>query len=127
MQLPTSCCDVPQGHGARAFRFTADPPTTTTQRLKSLMTVRPRQLWPGSLVHLSPRPLPALAAGEFRRPGLSFFLCLLQGGLPSFFDVSSSFTAGDVQEDNLIDQLAAAGRKLVRVTAFDSSLPPKPA
>lgn len=40
-------------------------------------------------------------------------LCVLQGGLPSFFDVSSSFSAGRVAEDSLIDQLAAAGKQLV--------------
>lgn len=39
---------------------------------------------------------------------------LATGGLPSFFDVSNSFTAGELQEDNLLGQLAGAGRRLVR-------------
>jgi len=38
---------------------------------------------------------------------------LATGGLPSFFDVSNSFTAGALAEDNLIDQLAAAGKRMV--------------
>ena len=63
-----------QPAAARVFRFVADPPTTTTQRLKSLAT----------------------------------------GSLPTFFDVSSSFAAGALRDDNLVDQLHAAGRKLVR-------------
>ena len=38
---------------------------------------------------------------------------LATGGLPSFFDISNSFTAGAVADDNLVDQLAAAGHRLV--------------
>lgn len=38
---------------------------------------------------------------------------LATGGLPTFFDVSNSFTAGELGEDNLVDQLAGAGRRLV--------------
>jgi phosphatidylinositol glycan class O len=39
---------------------------------------------------------------------------LATGGPPSFFDVSSSFSAGAVRDDNLVDQLAGAGHRLVR-------------
>ncbi|KAK9829047.1 hypothetical protein WJX72_003633 [[Myrmecia] bisecta] len=54
------------------LRFVADPPTTTMQRLKGILT----------------------------------------GGLPTFIDIGSSFAASAVQEDNLIDQLRAAGKRL---------------
>lgn len=37
------------------------------------------------------------------------------GGLPSFFDVSNSFSAGELTDDNLVDQLAAGGRRPVCV------------
>ncbi|KAL4452193.1 hypothetical protein ABPG75_007855 [Micractinium tetrahymenae] len=37
---------------------------------------------------------------------------LATGGLPSFFDVSNSFTAGALDEDNLLGQLAGAGRRM---------------
>lgn len=40
---------------------------------------------------------------------------LATGGLPTFFDVGNSFSAGALTEDNLVDQLAGAGRRLVRV------------
>ena len=36
----------------------------------------------------------------------------VQGGLPTFVDIGSSFSAAAVAEDNLIDQLAGAGRRL---------------
>ncbi|PRW57424.1 GPI ethanolamine phosphate transferase 3 [Chlorella sorokiniana] len=62
--------DLARHPASRAFMFVADAPTTTTQRLKAMVT----------------------------------------GGLPSFFDVSNSFTAGALADDNLVDQLAAAGR-----------------
>ena len=58
-----------------AYRYIADPPTTTTQRLKAMVS----------------------------------------GGLPTFFDVSNAFTARPMDEDNLIDQLAAAGKRLTFV------------
>ncbi len=35
-----------------------------------------------------------------------------QGGLPTFVDIGSSFSAAAVAEDNLIDQLADSGRRL---------------
>ncbi len=38
-----------------------------------------------------------------------------QGGLPTFIDVGSSFAAAAVAEDNLIDQLSNAGRRLAFV------------
>ena len=57
----------------------------------------------------------------------------LQGGLPTFIDVGSSFSAAAITEDNLIDQLAAGDRRLAFVgddtwmqlfpTQFASSLP----
>ena len=43
---------------------------------------------------------------------------LATGGLPSFFDVGNSFSAGAVEDDSLLHQLAdAGGRKLVRERA----------
>jgi hypothetical protein len=78
---------------ARAFRYVADAPTTTTQRLKAMVS----------------------------------------GGPPSFFDLRSTFTAGAMDEDNLVDQLAGSGRRLAFVgdatwtslfpTQFAPSLP----
>lgn len=57
---------------AELFRFVADSPTTTQQRLKGILT----------------------------------------GGLPTFFDVSKSFGAVELVEDNIIAQAAAAGRRI---------------
>ena len=54
------------------YRFVADPPTTTQQRLKSILT----------------------------------------GGLPTFLEISKSFGAAKLVEDNLISQAAAAGRRI---------------
>lgn len=59
--------------GAKVFRYIADAPTTTTQRLKSMTT----------------------------------------GSLPVFFDVSNAFSASSVDEDNLIDQFLASGKRMV--------------
>ena len=39
---------------------------------------------------------------------------LATGGLPSFFDVSNAFSAGALADDNLLSQLAAAGKRPVR-------------
>ena len=39
----------------------------------------------------------------------------MQGGLPTFIDVGSSFAGAAVADDNLIDQLAGAGRRLAFV------------
>ncbi|KAK9473663.1 uncharacterized protein V1510DRAFT_375316 [Dipodascopsis tothii] len=58
---------------AALFRFVADPPTTTIQRLKGLTT----------------------------------------GSLPTFVDAGSNFAAAAVAEDNVVDQLAAAGKRIV--------------
>lgn len=55
--------------------FIADPPTSTTQRLKGLTT----------------------------------------GTLPTFIEIGSSFSATGISEDNLIGQLAAAGKNLVHL------------
>ena len=60
------------GGAAELFRFVADPPTTTQQRLKGLLT----------------------------------------GGLPTFMDVSNSFGATELAEDNLMAQAATAGRRV---------------
>ncbi|XP_026320902.1 GPI ethanolamine phosphate transferase 3 isoform X2 [Hyposmocoma kahamanoa] len=57
----------------RLFRFMADPPTTTLQRVKALVT----------------------------------------GSLPTFIDASSNFAAMELQEDNIIDQVAKGGGKAV--------------
>ncbi|CAL8069469.1 unnamed protein product [Orchesella dallaii] len=54
------------------FRFVADPPTTTMQRLKALMT----------------------------------------GTMPTFIDASANFNSYEVEEDSLIYQLHAMGKKL---------------
>ncbi|ODM97018.1 GPI ethanolamine phosphate transferase 3 [Orchesella cincta] len=54
------------------FRFVADPPTTTMQRLKALMT----------------------------------------GTMPTFIDASANFNSYEVEEDSLIYQLNAMGKKL---------------
>ncbi len=43
------------------------------------------------------------------------FLPATQGGLPTFVDVGSSFSATQLQEDNLAAQLTAAGKRMVRV------------
>lgn len=59
-------------HG-KLFRFLADPPTTTMQRLKGLTT----------------------------------------GSLPTFIDMASNFGSHEVTEDNLLDQLAAHGKRVV--------------
>ena len=39
---------------------------------------------------------------------------LTTGGLPTFFDISRSFTAAELAEDNLIDQLHRHGFRMVR-------------
>ena len=39
---------------------------------------------------------------------------LVTGGLPTFIEVSRSFSAAAVEEDNLLQQLRNAGHKLVR-------------
>ncbi|KAG0557025.1 hypothetical protein KC19_11G096500 [Ceratodon purpureus] len=64
---------------ARIFKFVADPPTTTLQRLKGLTT----------------------------------------GGLPTFVDIGHSFGAPAIVEDNLINQLVRAGKK-VRMMGDDT-------
>ncbi|KFM23657.1 GPI ethanolamine phosphate transferase 3 [Auxenochlorella protothecoides] len=64
-----------QAKVARSFRFLAEAPTTTLQRLK----------------------------------------CLMTGGLPSFFDIGNSFSAGPLDEDNLVDQAVAAGKRVAFV------------
>uniref|UniRef100_A0A5S6QEN9 GPI ethanolamine phosphate transferase 3, catalytic subunit n=1 Tax=Trichuris muris TaxID=70415 RepID=A0A5S6QEN9_TRIMR len=58
---------------AMLFKFVADPPTTTLQRLKGLTT----------------------------------------GSLPTFVDAGSNFAGSAIEEDNIIDQLIAQGRKVV--------------
>jgi phosphatidylinositol glycan class O len=58
---------------SRVFRYIADAPTTTTQRLKAMTS----------------------------------------GSLPIFFDISNAFAASSMDEDNLIDQFRAAGKKMI--------------
>lgn len=60
------------GGASVAFRYVADAPTTTTQRLKSMTA----------------------------------------GSLPSFFDVSNAFSAPQMDEDTIIDQLKRQGKVL---------------
>lgn len=57
----------------RLYKFIADPPTTTLQRLKGLTT----------------------------------------GTLPTFIDMGSNFATPEINEDNIIDQLKAHGKKTV--------------
>lgn len=57
----------------RLYKFIADPPTTTLQRLKGLTT----------------------------------------GTLPTFIDMGSNFATPEINEDNIIDQLKANGKKTV--------------
>lgn len=57
----------------RLYKFIADPPTTTLQRLKGLTT----------------------------------------GTLPTFIDMGSNFATPEINEDNVIDQLKATGKKTV--------------
>jgi hypothetical protein len=45
---------------------------------------------------------------------------MVTGALPTFFDVSNTFTAGALGDDNLVDQLIAAGKKLVGGVAVHS-------
>jgi hypothetical protein len=40
--------------------------------------------------------------------------CCLQGGLPTFLDVGQSFSASALSEDNLLQQLQAQGKRMVR-------------
>ncbi|KAL6780615.1 PIGO1 [Auxenochlorella protothecoides x Auxenochlorella symbiontica] len=76
-QMPflSSLAQHPDAKVARSFRFLAEAPTTTLQRLK----------------------------------------CLMTGGLPSFFDIGNSFSAGPLDEDNLVDQAVAAGKRVAFV------------
>jgi predicted AlkP superfamily pyrophosphatase or phosphodiesterase len=62
----------PQGGAAVAASFPADPPTTTMQRVKALLT----------------------------------------GSLPTFLDVGSVFSGGEINEDNLVSQAQAAGKSV---------------
>lgn len=57
----------------RLYKFIADPPTTTLQRLKGLTT----------------------------------------GTLPTFIDMGSNFATPEINEDNIIDQLKANGKRSV--------------
>jgi len=41
----------------------------------------------------------------------------LQGGLPTFLDVGQSFSASSLTEDNLLHQLQAQGKRIVRPVA----------
>jgi hypothetical protein len=48
-----------------------------------------------------------------------FQTCLLsdvQGGLPTFLDIGQSFSASAITEDNLLQQLLAQNKRLVRGT-----------
>ncbi len=88
-----------QGPAALLTKFVADPPTTTMQRLKGLMTVILSDfVWLKVLSQIQNR------ATEW------------QGGLPTFMDVGNSFSAAAVTEDNLIDQLHSHGKQLVSLT-----------
>lgn len=91
---------VLQGSAAMLTKFVADPPTTTMQRLKGLMTVTP-------LLGLVYSHHMQICAKNSHKPGC------MQGGLPTFMDVGSSFSAAAVTEDNLIDQLRSHGKQLV--------------
>lgn len=52
------------------------------------------------------------------RPFTPRWMCavvVLQGGLPTFLDVGQSFSASAISEDNLLQQLLAKGKRLVRL------------
>lgn len=66
---------IAQPQNAFLLPFIADPPTTTLQRLKGLMT----------------------------------------GTLPTFIDAGSNFAGTAIEEDNLLEQLRDAGRKIVHL------------
>lgn len=38
----------------------------------------------------------------------------MQGTLPTFLDIGESFSAASISEDNLLSQLQAAGKRVVR-------------
>ena len=54
---------------------------------------------------LTQRPIPACAE-------LEQVQALVTGGLPTFFDISRSFTAGALQEDSLLGQLHSLHKRM---------------
>uniref|UniRef100_T1JNY3 GPI ethanolamine phosphate transferase 3, catalytic subunit n=1 Tax=Strigamia maritima TaxID=126957 RepID=T1JNY3_STRMM len=60
-------------HNSKLYKFIADAPTTTLQRIKGLTT----------------------------------------GSLPTFIDMGSNFDTPEITEDNIIDQLVSAGKRIV--------------
>ena len=91
------------------LKFVADPPTTTQQRLKvrAPMHLNPINSRGGFGVLDLGRGAHMLTCSlAHRRQGL------LTGGLPTFMDVGNSFGAKQMQEDNLISQLASQGRRI---------------
>ncbi len=87
-------------HAATALLpFLADPPTTTQQRLKGLLTgAQPRQR----------RRACCLRASSLTNPVQN----CASGGLPTFVDVGSSFGAPALREDNLVAALRGHGRRV---------------
>lgn len=45
---------------------------------------------------------------------MSRLKALVTGNLPTFLDVGESFAASQVNEDNIVEQLREAGKRLVR-------------
>ena len=93
LALPTLAALV-RSRGAALLPFVADPPTTTQQRLKGLLTGAP----PARRAVLAGRSLAARRAWP--------------GGLPTFVDVGDSFGAPALLEDNLVAALRRCGRRV---------------
>ena len=96
LALPTLSALV-RSRGAVLLPFVADPPTTTQQRLKGLLT--------GAL------PASPAACCGARARSLGARLALA-GGLPTFVDVGDSFGAPALLEDNLVAALRRCGRRV---------------
>ncbi len=75
---------------ARLFRFISDPPTTTTQVNEKLKS------------HPLPRTQLFLLRASKTKQRLKG---ITTGGLPTFFDASSTFSSSFIQIDNLLSQL----------------------
>lgn len=93
LALPT-LLTLARERGAALLPFVADPPTTTQQRLKGLLTGASRMRY------------------NARQPAQSSETSLLAGGLPTFVDVGDSFGAPALLEDNLVAALRRCGRRV---------------
>lgn len=96
-------------------RFVADPPTVTMQRIKALLTG-------GASITHGLTQVVQLCGKMQTFNSTSLRACVEpaqpHAGLPTFIDLSRSFSAGEVTEDNLVGQLRRRGRRLVCKNAF---------